>query len=99
MFVGTLYEKKTGRTKLKIVESYRKDGNVRQRMIKDLGYLDELKDLYDDPMANFKAVAKQMTAEKNLAKETVQVMVPVHSTLVRKESLSPASPGNRLLSE
>ena len=89
MFVGTLYEKKTGRTKLKIVESYRKDGKVKQRMIKDLGYLDELKKHYDDPMAHFKAVAKQMTAEKNLAKETVQVMVPVHSTLARKESLLP----------
>jgi len=89
MFVGTLYEKKTGRTKLKIVESYRKDGKVKQRMIKDLGYLDELEKHYDDPLSHFKAVAKQMTAEKNLAKETIQVMVPVNSPLARKESLSP----------
>lgn len=89
MFVGTLYEKKTGRTKLKIVEGYRKEGKVKQRMVKDLGYLDELEKQFDDPIAHFKAVAKQMTAEKNRAKEKVQVMVPVHSTLERKDSLPP----------
>lgn len=89
MFIGTLYEKKTGRTKLKIVEGYRAEGKVKQRMVKDLGYLDELQKQFDDPIAHFKTVAKQMTAEKNLAKEKVQVMVPVHSTLVRKESLPP----------
>ena len=62
MFLGTLYEKKTGRTKLKIVEGYRKEGKVKQRMVKDLGYLDELEKQFDDPIAHFKAVAKQMTA-------------------------------------
>lgn len=89
MFLGTLYEKKTGRTKLKIVEGYRKEGKVKQRMIKDLGYLDELEKRFDDPIAHFKALAKQMTTEKNRIKETVKVMVPVNSTLNRKESLLP----------
>lgn len=89
MFLGTLYEKKTSRTKLKIVEGYRAEGKVKQRMVKDLGYLDELEKQFDDPIAHFKAVAKQMTAEKNRTKEKVQVMVPVHSTLVRKATLPP----------
>jgi transposase len=89
MFLGTLYEKKTNRTKLKIVEGYRKDGKVKQRMIKDLGYLDDLEKQFDDPIAHFKAVAKQMTAEKNRIKETIQVMIPVNSALTRKDSLLP----------
>lgn len=89
MFLGKLYEQKTGRTKLKIVEGYRADGKVKQRMIKDLGYLDELEKKFDDPIAHFKMVAKEMTAEKNLTKETVQVMVPVNNTLARKELLLP----------
>ena len=89
MFVGTLYEKKTDRTRLKIVEGYRKDGKVKQRMIKDLGYLDELEKQFDNPIEHFRAVARQMTAEKNRARETVQVMVPVHSTLARQEELAP----------
>lgn len=89
MFVGTLYEKKTGRTKLKIVEGYRAEGKVKQRMIKDLGYLDELEKQFDNPIEHFKAVARHMTAEKNKARETVQVMVPVHSTLARLEELAP----------
>jgi len=64
MFLGTLYEKKTGRTRLKIVEAYRQDGRPKQRMIQDLGYLDELQKIYPDPIAHFKQVAQQMTAEK-----------------------------------
>ncbi len=89
MFLGKLYEKKTNRTKLKIVEGYRIDGKVKQRMIKDLGYLDELEQLYDDPIAHFKAVAKQMTEEKNRLKETVSVNIPVHHVLDSQESLDP----------
>ena len=89
MFLGTLYEKKTNRTKLKIVEGYRAEGKVKQRMIKDLGYLDDLEKQFDDPIAHFKEVAKKMTEEKNRLKETVQVMVPVHSTLARKDLLPP----------
>ena len=42
MFLGKLYDKKTGRTWLKIVEAYRLNGRPKQRMIQDLGYLDEL---------------------------------------------------------
>jgi len=89
MFVGTLYEKKTGRTKLKIVEGYRAEGKVKQRMIKDLGYLDELEKQFDNPIEYFRAIARQMTAEKNRARETVQVMIPVHSTLAKQEKLVP----------
>ena len=89
MFVGKLYEKKSDRTKLKIVEGYRVGKKVKQRMIKDLGYLDELEQLYDDPIAHFTEVAKQMTEEKNRLKETIPVHIPVHQAMERYEDSKP----------
>ncbi len=54
-----------GRIYLSIVEGYREPGTgkVKQRNVKSLGYLDELEKEFDDPIAYFKEVAKQMTKE------------------------------------
>ena len=63
MFLSQIENKKTGRIFLQIVESYRKDGRSHQRKVKALGYLDELQKEYEDPIAHFKEVARQMTEE------------------------------------
>ena len=67
-----------GKTYLSIVEGYRINGKVRQKTIKKLGYLDDLKKLFDDPIAHFKKVAKEMNKEeikeftiKNLNTKTI----------------------------
>jgi transposase len=54
-----------GRIYLSIVQGYREPGTgkVKQKTIKSLGYLDELKKGFEDPIAHFKEVAKQMTNE------------------------------------
>lgn len=51
--------KSHGRTYLSIVEGYRINGKVRHKTIEKLGYLEDLKKIYDDPIAHFKEVAKQ----------------------------------------
>ena len=56
--------KSHGRTYLSIVEGYRINGKVRQRTIKKLGYLEDLKKQFDDPIAHFREVAKQMNKEE-----------------------------------
>ena len=57
---------KNGRTFLSIVESFRdENGKPKHRIIKKIGYLDELSDLYDDPVAYFSDEAKKMTKLKN----------------------------------
>ena len=91
MFLGTLYEKKTGRTRLKIVEAYRQDGRPKQRMIQDLGYLDELQKIYPDPIAHFKQVAQQMTAEKKAQKESRQVQLDPYAALRPFDPAQPAT--------
>ena len=38
-------------------------GKVKQKTVEKLGYLDELEKLYPDPIAHFKALAKERTRE------------------------------------
>lgn len=55
-----------GRIFLSIVKAYREieTKKNKHKLIKRLGYLDELQNLYDDPIAHFTEVAKQMTEEE-----------------------------------
>ena len=55
-----------GKIYLSFVQGYRIDGKVKQKTIEKIGYLDDLKKLYDDPIAHFKSIAK----ERNLADAT-----------------------------
>jgi len=49
-----------GRIYLSFVQGYRDaNGKVRHKTIEKLGYLDELKEIYDDPIAHFKAIAEE----------------------------------------
>jgi len=70
MFLAKNYSKKTGRTYLQIVHSYRdKGGMTRRSVIKSLGYLDVLEKEYDDPIAHFTEVARQMENERQEKKQ------------------------------
>lgn len=65
MHLKKVKNKKTGRTYLSIVHSYRdRDSKIsRAKTIESLGYLDELEKQYDDPIAFFEAKIKQMNAQ------------------------------------
>ena len=63
MHLNQLEEKKTGRIFLSFQESFRVKGKNKTRTVKRIGYLDEFTDLYDDPIAHFKELAKQETLE------------------------------------
>ena len=51
---------KNGRTYLSIVNGYKVNGVVKHEVIKKLGYLDELEKEYDDPIAHFTKLAKEI---------------------------------------
>jgi transposase len=56
---------KNGRIVLYFAESYRKPNRPpSSKMVKRLGYLDELEKQYDDPIKHFREIAKQITKEK-----------------------------------
>ena len=57
---------RNGRVYLYIEKSYRDiNGRPRKKNILTLGYADELKKDYDDPIAHFREVAQQMTEKEN----------------------------------
>lgn len=67
MYLQKSYNKKTGRTHLSIVHKYRDKNDpkkIRSKTIKSIGYADEYEDQYDDPIAHFTQVAKEMDAER-----------------------------------
>lgn len=54
-----------GKVYLSFVQGYRdSSGKVKQRTVQKLGYLDELKKEYDDPISHFKEIAKNKSNEE-----------------------------------
>ena len=82
MYLKKSYNKVTGRTYLSIAQKYRHPVKkvATDRNVKSLGYLDELKKVYDDPIAHFKKVARKMTEEDN-AKRKVTLNINMDEEL------------------
>ena len=71
MFLAKNYSKKTGRTYLQIVHTFRdQSGKVKRKVIKSIGYLDKFEKEYDDPIAHFEEMAKQMELDRKENKLT-----------------------------
>jgi hypothetical protein len=69
MFLRQSFIKKSGRTYLSIIHGYRDNlGNAKSKVIKSIGYLDELQKEFDDPIAHFSAIAKDMDIERRASK-------------------------------
>jgi len=75
MYLKRTYNKKTGRTHLSMVQSYRdkEKGYSRIKVMESFGYLDELQKQYDDPVSHFTKViekrnfeAKQIATDYNI---------------------------------
>jgi len=73
---------KNGRIYLSIVKSYRNPETKISsgKTVLSLGYLDVLEKEYDDPVAHFKEVAKQMTADER-ARGRVQIEIALDERL------------------
>ena len=83
MFIKKILEKKTGRTFLTIAHGYREPatGKVKQKTIKSLGYLDELEKEFNDPIAHFKEVAKEMTEQAKHTSRDLTFTFPANDTI------------------
>ena len=63
MFLKKSFSNK--RTYLSFVQGYRdENGKVKQKTIEKIGYLDDLKKQYDDPISHFKEIASQKSKEE-----------------------------------
>lgn len=64
-----------GRVRLAVYESYRDGRRTRQRTVRPLGFLDELEDEHEDPVAWGKAIAAEMTEAKRAAERAVTIEI------------------------
>lgn len=72
---------KNGKTYLSINETFRdpKTKKIKNRSVMKIGYLDELKKEFNDPITHFKALAKQMTEEnKTNTNTTLKIDTSTH---------------------
>lgn len=75
MFLRKVFQKRTGRTYLSIVESYhdKASKSSKSRTIQSLGYLDQLQELYPDPITHFNQVIADMNAAQSLEKAPINI--------------------------
>jgi transposase len=66
--------KSRGKTFLSFVEGYRVNGIVKQKTVEKIGYLEDYLDIYDDPIAHFKQVAKERN-EANKEPSSIDINV------------------------
>ena len=77
--------KSNGRNYLSIVQGYRdkETGKARSKVVKSLGYLDDLRNEHEDPVAHFKAVVAEMNRQEAESKQPRSVSI----TFTRSERL------------
>jgi len=78
--------KSNGRQYLSIGHNYREKDTkkVKTKTIKSLGYLDDLKKTYPDPVAHFKAAVAQMNEEA--AQNKLTQMVRINQTILLEKN-------------
>lgn len=82
MYLNIMNNKKTGKTRLSIRRGYRdKNKKVKHITIQNLGDLDVLKGKFDDPIAHFKEVVRQMNEKEKLTQ------IPINITVDKNEHL------------
>jgi transposase len=79
MYLRKINQKHTGRVYLSIVESYRDKTTkkTKSRTIESLGYLDELEKKYENPIAHFENIIKEMNQKKS--SEKIDILVKYSS--------------------
>ena len=77
MHLKQAHNKKTGRTYLSIVQSYRdkEKGHSRAKTIEKIGYLDDLQKKYDDPITHFKNLVAERNAQslQESSEDTIKI--------------------------
>lgn len=72
MYLKKSFNKKRNKTQLSFVQGYRIDGKVKHKVIKNLGYLEDYLDQYEDPIAHFQQIAKEWNADQETP-DTIEV--------------------------
>jgi transposase len=72
LYLKKSFNKKRNKTQLSFVQGYRIDGKVKHKVIKNLGYLEDYLDQFEDPIAHFQQIAKEWNADQETL-DTIEV--------------------------
>lgn len=90
MYLRRNLNHKTGRTQLAIVQGYRDaQGKAKQKTVLKIGYLDVAAQEYEDPVAHFEELARQMTRQYQ------EKAGPVVLELDMDEDMTPGTQGRK----
>ena len=93
MFLKKTKNKSTGKTFLSFVDGFRVDGKVKHKTVEKIGYLEDFLDIYDDPIAHFKQVAKERNEEsKTLSSLEIDVQAVLDENTDNRKNLGYAVP-------
>lgn len=85
--------KSNGKIYLSFVQGYRQDGKVKQKTVEKLGYLEDLKKEYSDPITHFKQVAKERTKSEAIRKTLeVNLLAKLPDQSALRKNLGYAAP-------
>jgi len=66
---------KNGRILLTFTRGFRENGKNKQKHIETIGYLDDLEKIYEDPIAHFREIARQRTAEEAIRTQPIELLL------------------------
>lgn len=85
MYLSVIPQNRTNQHRMYIRESYRENGKSKKRIIKNLGFVEDYTDQFDDPIAHFKEVVAQMNEDAKIKSKEVLIRVPLEEALVKQE--------------
>ena len=72
MYLQKVFDKRRNKTYLSVARGYRdSEGKVKHKTIEYFGAVEDLLSIYDDPIAHFKEVVKQMNEEEKNNKQPI----------------------------
>lgn len=81
MYLKKTVYKASGRTFLQICRKYRDGNKSKESVVEKIGYLDELTDMFDDPIAHFEDRAKLLTLQEKQDNASFTLKVNPNSKL------------------
>lgn len=94
MYLKKSYNKVCKKTQLTIVRGYRENGKVKSKVIKNLGFLEDWLDQYEDPIAHFQEEVRQMNEERKsiITKLEINLQEKLESDTSNRKNLGYAVP-------
>ena len=82
MYLQKIYDKRRNKTYLSVARGYRdKNGKTKHKTLEYFGAVEDLMSQYDDPIAHFKEVVKEMNEKEKLDKQPITLKIDKNEKL------------------